>query len=224
MSETSHPGRAQVLASIRRALGVTGAETLRRAAVAERLDRTPRGIIPAQSEDKIERMVQKLIASQASVARLATLGDVPQAVATYLRENNLPASLRCGADARLAALDWPATALEVSQGASDGTHLTALSHALAGVSETGTLVVHSGADNPTTLNFLPDYHLVVLRESDVQRDFESVWTLLRKKFGKDQMPRAVNMITGPSRSGDIEQTILLGAHGPRSLHVLLVAG
>ena len=41
-------------------------------------------------------------------------------------------------------------------------------------------------------------------------------------YGKGQMPRTVNWITGPSRSADIEQTLLLGAHGPQRLHVIVV--
>lgn len=80
----------------------------------------------------------------------------------------------------------------------------------------------SGPDNPTTINFLPEHHIVVLRAADIKGDMESAWATLRKQAGKGEMPRAVNLITGPSRSGDIEQTIILGAHGPRALHVIVV--
>jgi L-lactate dehydrogenase complex protein LldG len=97
-----------------------------------------------------------------------------------------------------------------------------VSHAFAAVAETGTLVLVSGADNPTTLNFLPDVHIVVVETSDVTPDFETVMARLRSRFGADAMPRTVNMITGPSRSADIEQTLILGAHGPRKLHVIVV--
>ena len=97
-----------------------------------------------------------------------------------------------------------------------------VSHALAGVAESGTLVLASGADNPTTLNFLPETHVVVLAAEDVVGDYETVFAMLRKRYGKAALPRTVNMITGPSRSGDIEQTILLGAHGPRRLHIVII--
>jgi L-lactate dehydrogenase complex protein LldG len=90
------------------------------------------------------------------------------------------------------------------------------------VAETGTLVLTSGRDNPTTLNFLPDVHIVVVDAADVAADFETVLARLRERFGTGIMPRTVNMITGPSRSADIEQTLLLGAHGPRKLHVVVV--
>jgi L-lactate dehydrogenase complex protein LldG len=97
-----------------------------------------------------------------------------------------------------------------------------VSHAFAAVAETGTLAMTSGADNPTSLNFLPDNHVVVVEASDVAGDYETVWRRLREKFGDGVMPRAVNLITGPSRSADIEQTLILGAHGPRRLHVIVV--
>ena len=99
-----------------------------------------------------------------------------------------------------------------------------VSPAFAGVAETGTLVMASGPENPTTLNFLPDNHIVVLQAQDIAGDFESVWARLREARGKGAMPRTLNMITGPSRSADIEQTLLLGAHGPRNLHIVLVGG
>ena len=80
----------------------------------------------------------------------------------------------------------------------------------------------SGADNPTTLNFLPETHIVVLESGDLVGTYEEVWTRLREKFGEGEMPRTVNMITGPSRTADIEQTLELGAHGPRRLHVIIL--
>ena len=96
------------------------------------------------------------------------------------------------------------------------------SHAFAGVAETGTLVLLSGPDNPTTLNFLPDTHIVMLSADDVAGDYETVWRRLRERYGPGALPRTVNLITGPSRSADIEQTLILGAHGPRALHILVV--
>jgi L-lactate dehydrogenase complex protein LldG len=98
-----------------------------------------------------------------------------------------------------------------------------VSHAFGGVAETGTLIVASGPDNPTTLNFLPDTHIVVIDAKDIAGDYETVWQRVRETFG-DALPRAINMITGPSRSADIGQILILGAHGPRRLHVLVVGG
>jgi L-lactate dehydrogenase complex protein LldG len=147
---------------------------------------------------------------------------VPGAVADFLRGHNLPAALRIGDDPRLAAMPWGDTSLEISRGASDGGDLNAVSHAFGGVAETGTLIMVSGPENPSTLNFLPDNHIVVLSAKDIGGDYETIWDKVRSTYGKGEMPRTVNMITGPSRSADIEQTLLLGAHGPRRLHIVIV--
>jgi L-lactate dehydrogenase complex protein LldG len=154
---------------------------------------------------------------------VSAAAEIPAEIAGYLRDRNLPATLRFGTDPRLAALPFQSTALAVSVGRSVGNDLNALSHAFAGVAETGSLILTSGADNPTSLNFLPDNHFVVIRATDIVGDYETVWKRLREKYGAGALPRTVNMITGPSRSADIEQTIFLGAHGPRRLHIVVVA-
>jgi L-lactate dehydrogenase complex protein LldG len=112
--------------------------------------------------------------------------------------------------------------LERLIGPSDGRDPVALSHAFAGVAETGTLVLLSGPDNPTTLNFLPDTHFVMVSAADIAGDYETVWARIRAQYGPGALPRTVNFITGPSRSADIEQTLILGAHGPRALHILAI--
>lgn len=218
--------RDEILSSLRHSLRATGAEGPRRAAVEARLSGAPRGVVPARGRlDPKERigLFRKMAESAfASVAILQSADDVPGEVARWLRDNNLPATLRMGEDARLAALPWGETTLELAQGASDGRDLNAVSHAFAGVAESGTLIMTSGPENPSTLNFLPDNHIVVLSSADLQGDYESAFDRLREKYGKGAMPRTVNMITGPSRSADIAQTMLLGAHGPRKLHIVVV--
>jgi L-lactate dehydrogenase complex protein LldG len=64
--------------------------------------------------------------------------------------------------------------------------------------------------------------MVIVDAADIVGDYETVWRRLRERLGPGSMPRTVNLITGPSRSADIEQTIILGAHGPRALHILVV--
>jgi len=218
--------RDDILAGIRRSLGVSASDTARRQTVEARIAAAARGVLPRRGEGDVAtraatfEMQAESVA--ASVARVATEADVPAEIARFLRENNLPATLRMGEDARLAALPWDATTIEISKGPSAGDDLNAVSHAEAGVAETGTLVLVSGAHNPTTLNFLPDNHIVVLRAEAIAANYESVWSELRARFGKGLMPRTVNLITGPSRSADIEQKMLLGAHGPRRLHIVVI--
>ena len=160
--------------------------------------------------------------AQASVAEVAGWADAPAEIARFLRENNCPATLRMGADPRLAAMPWSETSLEILHGPSDGGDVNAVSAAFAGIAETGTLALVSGPDNPTTLNFLADNHIVVLPREAIEADYEGVFAKLRGIYGKGGAPRTLNFITGPSRSADIEQTLLLGAHGPRRLHIVIV--
>ena len=218
--------RADIFANIRRSLGTTGNERPRRHVVDERLASPPKGPIPARGQVEADARIALFRAEAervfATVAEVETAAAVPAEVARFLRESNLPATLRRGADPRLAAMPWTETALEVTEGPSAGHDLNAVSHAFAGVAETGTLALPSGPDNPTTLNFLPDNHIVVLVAGDVVGDLESVFARLRATYGAGAAPRTVNFITGPSRSADIEQTLELGAHGPRNLHIVIV--
>jgi L-lactate dehydrogenase complex protein LldG len=219
--------REQIFGSIRRSLGVTGNEAPRRKEAADRMAGHPRGVVPARGQgtpqerlDLFARMVEQ---AAGSIARVNDPADVPGEVAAFLRKYNLPMAARRGVDPRLASIPWErAGMLEITTGAPDPKMLSSVSHAFAGVAETGTLALTSGADNPTSLNFLPDNHIVVIDAKDVVGDFESVWQRLRETFGEATMPRTVNLITGPSRSADIEQTLILGAHGPRRLHVIVV--
>jgi L-lactate dehydrogenase complex protein LldG len=218
--------RDAILQRIRRANGAT-ADGARAKAVKERLENTPAGIIPergqldAPGREQLFRKQAETVS--ASVVTVKARDDVPKAVTSYLRSKNLPSSIRMGNDQRLRRMPWKEQrSLEVLRGASDGNDLTAVSHASAGIAETGTLVVTSGKANPTSLNFLPEHQIVVLDAKDIQGDMESAIAQLRKKFGKGEMPRTVNFITGPSRSGDVEQKIILGAHGPRALHIIVV--
>ena len=120
----------------------------------------------------------------------------------------------------LADLPWadrPMLAAEPRR--ADSSDLVCLTHGFAGIAETGTLMLPSDPGRPTTLNLLPDTAMVLLRASDIVGAYEEAWDRLR---AAGPMPRNVMLVTGPSRSADIEQTLELGAHGPRRLHVLLV--
>jgi L-lactate dehydrogenase complex protein LldG len=219
--------RDLILASIRRSLGVSGHEAPRRKAVDDRLAQHPAGIVPARGQlapkERLALFRAMVEAAVGSVEAVGDPGEVPTAIAAFLRAHNLPMALRRGADPRLSALPWQRERnLEVAVGPSDGKDLVALSHAFGAAAESGTLMLVSGPDNPTTLNFLPDTHIVVVNAKDVAGDYETLWRRLREKFGDGLMPRTVNLITGPSRSADIEQTLILGAHGPRRLHVMVV--
>lgn len=219
--------KANILSRLRTSLQVSTDDKSRKAAVTTRLKAAPNGVIPARAQlpqkqqvDLFQIMAEKFAAT---VVRVKSAKEVPAAVSHYLRSKNLPSRAAIGTDPRLAAMPWKAQKnLDLKTGPSDGTDETGISHAFAAIAETGTLVMTSGADNPTTLNFLPENHIVIVEAPKVTGDLESVMEQIRETFGKGRMPRTVNFITGPSRSGDIEQKIILGAHGPRALHIVLV--
>jgi L-lactate dehydrogenase complex protein LldG len=218
--------RAAVFASIRRSLGVTGDEATRRFEVEMRLKQAPPGVVPERGQGDVAARLATFKAeaerAQASVAEIDGWVDAPAEIARFLREYNCPATVRMGDDPRLAAAPWSETSLEILHGPSDGGDVNAVSAAFAGVAETGTLALVSGPDNPTSLNFLADNHIVILPREAIEADYESVFAKLRGVYGKGGAPRTLNFITGPSRSADIEQTLLLGAHGPRRLHIVVV--
>jgi L-lactate dehydrogenase complex protein LldG len=121
----------------------------------------------------------------------------------------------------LQAIPWSKRPmLQIREGRARDTDLVSVQHAFAAVAETGTLMFPSAAERPTTINLLPDTAIAVLRASRVVGPYEDAWDLLRAELGG--MPRNVMLVTGPSRSADIEQTLELGAHGPRRLHVVLI--
>ena len=70
---------------------------------------------------------------------------------------------------------------------------------------------------------MPENHFVVVLVGDIAGSYEECWSKLRSTYGEGRMPRTVNLISGPSRTADIEQTIVMGAHGPRTL-VVFIAG
>ena len=218
--------RALVLSRIRAGLGVAGKERAREEAVEERLRAHPRGTIPARAlagEALLELMTAMLAAQGAEVTPAATPEDAVRAIAADLREHRLPPRLRMGGDAQLAALPWEvAPELERVFGPADGADRASLSQAVVAAAETGTLVLVSGADNPTTLAFLPESHFILIRAGDVVGSYEEAFDRLRAVYGDGALPRTVNLISGPSRTADIEQTIVRGAHGPKRLHVMIL--
>lgn len=221
--------RDAILNKVRAALGSAADDGARQAAVTARLAKAPKGVIPerGQLDDQARVALFCGIAENvaATVARVKSPDDVPRAVTLYLRQKNLAPEIRMGADRRLKRLPWAAQRnLEIRPGPSDGDDEVGVSHALGGIAETGTIVLASGADNPTTINFLPEHHIVVVDAKDIAGDLEAVLGRVRRTYGKGKMPRTLNLVTGPSRSGDIEQKIILGAHGPRALHLIVVGG
>jgi L-lactate dehydrogenase complex protein LldG len=147
------------------------------------------------------------------------LAAVPDSAARYLRAHSLPLVAVCWAE--LAALDWRAAGIEIAVREARDTDLVGITGTFCAIAETGTLMTLSRPETPSTVSLLPETHIAVVRKSRVVRGMEEAWRLMRDEVG--QPPRAVNFISGPSRTADIEQTVTLGAHGPYRVHVILTS-
>jgi L-lactate dehydrogenase complex protein LldG len=217
--------RDQILAGIRLSLKRSRLDSASETALRERVAAHCRNLIPerAAARDepgRIDLFVEMAEEVQATVGRVSSSAAVPEEVARYLASENLPAELVLAPDPTLADLPWDERPLlRIHQGRAEAGDAVSLTPCFAAIAETGTLMLISGLQTPTTLNFLPDTHIVMVRSDQVVATYEDSWDWLRTAGA---MPRTVNFITGPSRTGDIEQRIELGAHGPRRLHIILV--
>lgn len=211
--------RDAILASIRTTLAQNKRAEDTPASLQHKMQHPARGPLPEWQEDNVSRFIAKLETVAGTLERITDETQAITAIHTYLQQHALPRQLVSAKSALLDRLQWPADFTVEQRGAS-GSDTTVLTEAFAGVAETGSLVLLSSRDSPTSLNFLPDNYLCVLQRDHIVSHIEDVWDRIREHAG--HMPRAVNFITGPSRTADVEQTIQLGAHGPRRLHVLLV--
>lgn len=220
-----------ILASIRRGLKRGPLPADQRAMIEGRLATHPRHLIPARSRlprpQQVALFLRNLEKEFASFARVADAAAVPGAVADYLAQENLAPRFVLAPHPELQALPWagkPMLEFEARRARPDD--LVSVQHGYAAVAETGTLMLPSDPARPTTLNILAETEIVVLRASRIAGAYEEAWDLLRAERTDPVtggfMPRNVMFVTGPSRSADIEQTLELGAHGPRRLHVILI--
>lgn len=215
--------RTAIFDDIRRSLHRDRMTPADRDALSRRLAEPRPNVVPERGRgghaELVERFAVQVVATQASLDRAATPADVPEAVARFLAESGLPAAAVASPD--LSAIDWAGAGIAVRFGAALPGDPASVTPAFRGVAETGTLVVTSAPGRPNTLHFLPDVHVVVVEASKVVGAYEDAWRDLRAA-DRASWPRTVTWITGPSRTADIEQTLLLGAHGPRRLHVVLI--
>ena len=216
-----------ILGAIRRGLRRGALPADQQAMLDARLTRPPRHLIPARSQlprpEQIALLVRNIEKEFGTITRVPDADSVPDAVADYLAAHNLPSDFVMSPHPELQAIPWSRRPmLQVRAGRADPSDLVSVQHAFAAIAETGTLMFPSSPERPTTINLLPDTAIVVLRASRVVGPYEDAWDLLRAEYGQGAMPRNVMLVTGPSRSADIEQTLELGAHGPRRLHVVLI--
>ena len=220
--------RERILAAVRNSLGRGRLDPKREAELRARLAAHHRNLVPARAtaideRGRVELFIAMAEEVQATVTRVSSPAAVPEAVARYLAAQNLPAELVMAPDPSLDDIPWTTwPLLQIRRGRAEAEDRVSVTPCHAAIAETGTLMLISGARTPTTLNFLPETHIVVVRRDQVVATYENGLDRLRTAAKTNAMPRAVNFITGPSRTADIEQHIELGAHGPRRLHIVLV--
>lgn len=166
----------------------------------------------------VTRFIERATALSSTVERVASMAEVPAAAAAYLISRELPQQAVCWPT--LATVAWNGAGLEVSPRAAMGSDLVGITGAFCAVADTGTLMLLSGPDTPAAASLLPETHIAVVEVSRIVAFMEDGFALMRREKG--EAPRAVNFVSGPSRTADIEQTVTLGAHGPYRVHLILV--
>ena len=218
--------REAVLGRVRRALGKAGADDAAREAARAYVAAHAHGPRPAMPEDLVQRFLSRASDMASTVERIASVEDIPRAVARYLGALTLPPSLamqesRSGVCwPEFGALDWQAQGLDIEARPTAGDDRIGITGTFCAIAETGTLVLITGEPWPIASALLPDTHFAVVRADRIVSGMEEAFALIRAE--RPTMPRAVNLVSGPSRTGDIEQTIVLGAHGPFRMHVVVV--
>ncbi|MCX7896996.1 MAG: lactate utilization protein C [Rhodocyclaceae bacterium] len=214
--------KEQILAEIRRRLR-RPQESLQaaQAALEEALQQKVRGPMPALPPDAQglrERFLAQAERHASCCERIASIEVAPWAVRRFLDARGLPR--RAVIWPSLAELDWQGAGVEVAARAAQDADLVGITACFCAIAETGSLMLCSSPQTPATVSLLPPTHIALVPASRIVATMEDAWQLARAELG--MLPRAVNFVSGPSRTGDIEQTIVLGAHGPAHVHLLLI--
>jgi L-lactate dehydrogenase complex protein LldG len=218
--------RDAILRRVRNALGRAAADPQAHADAEAYIGAHRHGPRPAMPADLVTRFMQRAGEMASTVERIASTGAIPEAVARYLDALELPPELAeqkshagvCWPE--FGGLDWSGAGLTVESRPTTGHDRLGITGCFCAIAETGTLVMTSGVETPTATTLLPDTHVAVVSAGRIVSGMEEAFALIRAERGL--VPRAINLISGPSRTGDIEQTIVLGAHGPFRLHVLVL--
>ncbi|WP_102959485.1 LutC/YkgG family protein [Mangrovicella endophytica] len=210
--------RDTIFAAIRGALGSladTPADEIRREAA--RLLETPervRPILPEGTAVELFVAAVKRLPPGASVERVLDISAVPAAVAAHLQRLGISGLARIQPVAPLAGLDWHSAGISVTETVDEGVAVTFVE---TGIAETASLVVRSGPASAILDSILPLHHVAVLPASGIVRHLDEAFSPADLKAGRNVM-----IVTGPSGTTDIEGNLVIGVHGPRTLHVVIV--
>ena len=187
-----------------------------------------RSLIPRRAQgspaELTARFIEMATEAEISIDRVAKADAVGRSISDWLNAEGLPARAVMSPDPIMNAYGWEnAPGLEIHRGATDGSDAVSITPTIAGIAETGSIMVTSGPGTPYTLNFLPETHIAVVHADRIVGGYEDAWAQVRGNGETGiALPRTVTLITGPSRSSDIERTVTIGVHGPKRLHMVLV--
>lgn len=136
--------------------------------------------------------------------RSAVITDEPAATSTYGQLEDLGLEVRRFDSASAADADFGVTG------------------AVAAISRTGTVVVDAASAGGRSASLLPDVHLAVVTHDQLVDTPADFWRTVPRRYG-ESMPSQVVLITGPSKSADVEGVLTIGVHGPRAVYVALIA-
>lgn len=178
-----------------------------------------RGPMPSiASENPLQRFVSECERLKTTVDTVAALKDVPQAMAAYLSQNSLKMSVVGWPS--LFDLNWHEVGIQFDNRLANASDMVGVTDSFCAIGETGTLLLLSSPTTPKLHALLPETHICIASKQRIVATMEDAFQLLREEKGA--LPRATFLVSGPSRTADIEQTIVIGAHGPYRVHVILV--
>lgn len=174
---------------------------------------------PQLPREAVAHFIDRARAAGADVHQVESLEHIPSAISESLRDRNLPAIVHLPPDPAGTTLPWESTpGLTVVRDA-PGPDDSALSFAPYAIAETGTLVFPFASERPASWHFRPGLEIAILHADGILANLETVLARVKQSGA---LPHTINLVTGPSRTGDIEQTLELGAHGPKALAIFVV--
>jgi L-lactate dehydrogenase complex protein LldG len=214
--------REKILARIRQAQGRAGAEptAAERALVREAIARHEVGPQPpfAHAPDRLAQFRKECDRLGTTHAPLALEKDIPAEVARYLAACGLAPAVVGWPE--FSGLDWAGAGIAWEDRPARGDDRVGLTGCFCAIAETGTALLLSSPAAPKVTALLPETHVCIVPAGRVVDTMEDAFSMIRAEVGDP--PRAVFFVSGPSRTADIEQTIVIGAHGPYRVHVILV--
>lgn len=218
MSSTA-TAKSQIFDSIRQALQQFSDAD--RAAAKHRYDEITASLTPRPVVDGalIDQFCHKHTAVQGTFAIVATHAAIPNAVQDFLDEHDLAAEMVMGRTKLLSEIDWPEN-WHIERRTANKADVVAVTDAICAIAETGSIVIANSPEVSSTHLYLPENHVVIMDTGQLVRHLEDAMQLVSHQV--EGHSRGVHLVTGPSKTADVEQTIQYGAHGPRRLHAIFV--